>query len=354
MLSYENMATECTDCGKAHPARTLITSPFQPMIDSETVASPFETNAIRDFTRHIENEIVRKEHAIDRLLCEVAQLRRSYEQHKFVIAPIRRVPVEILAETFLHLAGIEAETGASSSYYKQDGPQFQKEYMVRPAPRRAPLIFASVSREWRSISLSVPRLWNSISIACRSHDAVRASTSLCDLWLKRAGSLPLSIRIYRDRELPGPDLKTALRIQDLIETILPYANRWRVLDFDNIPSRFFDVVDGVMAPLLESVCVTHGTGASNSLSTPWARLRKTPKLTHLCFDTVLPTHITSGSGVFIWLQLTHINVGCCSAQDFLQILALAPAATACRFVVTKDSAQFDLRPLSHSALQLLK
>ncbi|KAJ7821731.1 hypothetical protein B0H13DRAFT_2449202, partial [Mycena leptocephala] len=110
-------------------------SPFQSLIVQERTPAVSETAAIRDFTREIDAEVARKELIIDRLLCEVEELRRCSEQHKALIAPIRRVPPEVMAEIFLQLAEIEADTW------------------------RSPLIFGRICRDWRSIALSMPRLW---------------------------------------------------------------------------------------------------------------------------------------------------------------------------------------------------
>ncbi|KAJ7118726.1 hypothetical protein C8R44DRAFT_546078, partial [Mycena epipterygia] len=102
-----------------------------------------ETAAIQDFIRNTDAEIGSKERnivalqaSIDQLVCEVAELRRCSDQHKAIIAPIRRVPHEVMAEIFMQLAEIEEENG-----------------------RQAPLIFGEISREWRTIALSLPRLW---------------------------------------------------------------------------------------------------------------------------------------------------------------------------------------------------
>jgi hypothetical protein len=103
-----------------------------------------ETAAIRHFVREADAEIARREHAIDRLHCELAELRRRSELHKAIIAPIRRVPPEIMAEIFLQLAAIEARVRSKHwlDYYKyNDRRLFEHEYTSRPFPNRAPLIF---------------------------------------------------------------------------------------------------------------------------------------------------------------------------------------------------------------------
>jgi hypothetical protein len=322
-----------------------------------------ETAAIRNFTREIDAEVARKELIIDRLLCEVAELRRCSEQHKALIAPIRRVPPEVMAEIFLQLAEIEAETGSCASYLYDYGEVFEKKYIVRPFRDQAPLIFGRICRDWRSIALSTPRLWNSISLECRNRK-IRSNISLCDMWLKRSGSLPLSIRLYRHWILPSErDIITQQTIdhwQELIRIILPYAQRWRFLDLANVPDSFYDSLYGLLpdyAPMLEALCVSHDDDLepANARSTPRIGIRFMRKLRILYLDSLGGTDITAGGEwqTLPWSQLTHIDVGECSAYDCLHILGQALAAVACKFTVTRDSPLQHL-PISHSGLRTLK
>ncbi|KAF7353671.1 hypothetical protein MVEN_01052000 [Mycena venus] len=242
-VSEIEFAMPCADCNKTHtPRAALAPSPFQSIIAQARMPDVWETAAIRDFSRDTDAEILARELAIDRLLCEVAELRRRSEQHKAIIAPIQRVPPEIMAEIFLQLAAIEAEVEIDSRYDVGDY-LVNKKPMVRPVRHRAPLIFGEISREWRFIMLSTPSLWNSISLSC-TDEGVQTNISLCDLWLKRSGSLPLSIRLFRDWDISHPSQKVIENFQDVMKTILPYAQRWRILDLENLPVPSYDVLDG--------------------------------------------------------------------------------------------------------------
>ncbi|KAJ7813096.1 hypothetical protein B0H13DRAFT_1560888, partial [Mycena leptocephala] len=123
-----------------------------------------ETAAIRELAEDTDAEVAWRELDIDRLLCEVAELRRRSEHHKAIIAPIRRVPPEVMAEIFLQLAAIEAKIGNCLYDHVLDERLFEKQYLARPFRRMTPLIFGQISREWRAIALSLPSLWNSISL----------------------------------------------------------------------------------------------------------------------------------------------------------------------------------------------
>ncbi|KAJ6547045.1 hypothetical protein B0H19DRAFT_1032495, partial [Mycena capillaripes] len=347
----------CVDCGKVHPPRAVLTpSPFQSIIINGILPTSLETAAIRDFVQDTDAEVSWRERTIDRLLCEGANLRRRSEQHKVVIAPIRRVPSEVLAEIFLQLAAVEEKGDPLSSRHYE--LFFAKEYMIVPVLHRAPLIFGEISREWRDIALSTPRLWNSISLECREENT-RTNISLCDMWLKRSGSLPLSIRLCYER-MYDPEIisqKTIDDCQNLMKTILPYAQRWRFLDLDNLPASYEILRDLLpeSVPILEIISVNHDKEPKAAQFTPWAGLQIAPKLRCLYLDSIGGANITTQAewSTFPWPQLTHIDVGGCSAYDCLAILGQALTAVACRFIVTKSSSM-DHPPISHSGLETLK
>ncbi|KAF8210539.1 hypothetical protein K438DRAFT_161763 [Mycena galopus ATCC 62051] len=353
----EQSAMHCIDCKKPHAPRSLDPSPFHSLLSQERMPTASETAAIRDFTRDTYAEIAWRELAIDRLLCEVAELRRRAEQHKSIIAPIRRIPPEIMAEIFLQLTQIEVRTqyyAPCSGFIDNEGGDLFDYTGYEPVLHKAPLIFGEVSRRWRAIALSTPRLWNSMFFVSTDTE-LRDIISVCDTWLKRSGSLPLSIRFYRAY---SPDACQVIdQFQDLLRILLPYANRWRVLDL-RIPSESYDVLyDGLpdSFPTLEALSVDYCMPAhspSPSSSTPWARLRIAPKLRLLNFNDITGTGGEWHWKTFPWSQSTHIDVNGCSAYDCLQVLNGASTAVACRFVINHSS--FLQHPsISHSTLQTL-
>ncbi|KAF7359267.1 hypothetical protein MSAN_01269000 [Mycena sanguinolenta] len=350
----------CVDCQKLHPPRAaLLPSPFQSFITDERLPTPSEKAAIRDFVQNTDAEIEWRERTVDRLLCELAELRRRSEHHKAIIAPIRRVPPEIMAEIFLQLTATEARATIDSGLYESypyddfdvDNLLGQND-KVRPVIHTAPLIFGEISRHWRAIALSTPRLWNSIFLNCKD-DKVRDNIALCDTWLKRSGSLPLSIRFRRPyHSTGGPAPRAFHEWQDLIMTILPYARRWRLLDLDDVPLASSDVFCGLSdsLPVLEALSIDCGSAVKLS-SGLCARLRSAPKL-RLFHFTSIGTSVNEWQ-TLPWSQLTHIDVGGCSAYDCLYILSVAATAVACRFSIERDSTS-EHPPVSHSALQTLK
>ncbi|KAF7330116.1 NAD(P)-binding protein [Mycena sanguinolenta] len=353
-------SSTCVDCGETHPSRTpLDPTPFHSLID-EGLPDAVEKAAIHEFIRDTdaeivlkEEEIVSREEAIHRLRCEIIELRRRSERHKAIVAPIRRIPPEIMAEVFCALTAIEAEPSRCSSLYDfvDDASLLAKaDELTGPDPHKAPLIFCQVSRQWRAIALSTPRLWNCVSLDCTYG---RTSIFLCDMWLKRSGSLPLSIRFYR--HWPDSAQQVVDDCQDLLRTILPYAQRWRLIDIENVPTASYDVFDGRLPdslPALEALFIDYGSPSVSS-STPWAGLRTAPKLRLLRSRNIDVNTRTDKWLTFPWSHLTHINVERCSTYDCLQILCEASTAIACRFRI-QQSSSIEHPPVFHSTLQILR
>ncbi|KAJ6500549.1 hypothetical protein C8R45DRAFT_896683 [Mycena sanguinolenta] len=347
-------STACVDCGEIHPARhALNSSPFHSFLTAQgRMPDASETAAIREFVRDTDAEIAQRESAIRRLQCEVAELRRRSDECKSIIAPIRRVPAEIMAEIFLQLTRGEKTTGCSYPYDFAEGASFfHKNNEISPALHKAPLIFGEVSRRWRNIALSTPRLWNSIFLRCED-ETLQDNIALCDMWLKRSGSLPLSIRLYR---LSDPvHCRDTVGWQTLMRTVLPYAHRWVLLGLGGLPSPSYDILYDHLPdslPVIETL-VLNDDRATHSLTTPWPGLRTAPKLRFLHFSNVGDTR-TGNWPTFPWSQLTHIDVGGCSSYDCLHLLHEASAAVACRFLIERSS-PLQHPPVFNSSVQTLK
>ncbi|KAF7353636.1 F-box domain-containing protein [Mycena venus] len=312
-----SVLSQCVDCGKTHPPRAALNrSPFDSLLSRQNFPNASESAAIRDFLQDTDAEIASRERTIDRLLCEVAELRRRSDYHKAVIAPIRRVPPEVMAEIFLHLTAIEAKAGSDWRQCAQEERLFRQEYMVRPIVHKAPLVFCEISRKWRCIAISTPSLWYSLSLRC-GNKKTPTGNSLCEMWLQRSGSLPLSIRLYPQPSRFWERRKIIDDSEDIMKTILSVAKRWRFLDLDGLPASSYNVLRGHLpdsVPMLETLFVRHRQRppfAEIARLTPWAGLCGAPKLLRLYIDTICEANIM-GQGeqsTFSWSRLTHINGG---------------------------------------------
>ncbi|KAJ7336242.1 hypothetical protein DFH08DRAFT_284751, partial [Mycena albidolilacea] len=111
-------------------------------------------------------------------------------------SPILLLPVEITAKIF---------TTCLPTLSSKSRP------IPWPSPRAAPLLLAQICRQWRDLSLGMPTLWTSICF-------VAPSRQLLELWLSRAGNLPLTILLVTSDES---------RARMFMEAVIPYCSRWK-------------------------------------------------------------------------------------------------------------------------------
>ena len=155
---------------------------------------------------------------IHRLEEERRALEEKVRWSRAYVAPVKRMPFELLRVVFLEVFESEEEDERErAGEHGKHGP-------VRWDPSRGkdgvrngkccPWVLASVCKSWRRLALSVPRLWSKVSIhaqpiANSAHDrplthsqirittAQSASPDNVRLWLERSGTqVPLDIDIY--------------------------------------------------------------------------------------------------------------------------------------------------------------
>ncbi|KAJ7652761.1 hypothetical protein DFH06DRAFT_994857, partial [Mycena polygramma] len=101
--------------------------------------------------------------------------------------------------------------------------------------RQSPLCLASVCSLWRALALSNCSLWTKFNSGWRRYDL----TNLLRIWLPRAGSLPLHLKIT----LP----QSSAQSDDILRTLWQYSAQWHSLEIraqgritfpDDIPAPF--------------------------------------------------------------------------------------------------------------------
>ncbi|KAJ4481042.1 hypothetical protein J3R30DRAFT_3403309 [Lentinula aciculospora] len=112
------------------------------------------------------------------LYSEKQVLEQEAQRALAEVAPIRRIPAELLRAVFLEV--FEGDDKGKAGW-----------------------IFAAVCRRWRTVSLETPMLWTRIRLVTKLDDSADAIR----LWMERSGpSMPLDIEIY----LRVPQAKAAI------------------------------------------------------------------------------------------------------------------------------------------------
>ncbi|KAJ6464424.1 hypothetical protein C8R45DRAFT_1219908 [Mycena sanguinolenta] len=114
----------------------------------------------------LETQILDLENSISALRLEQAQVQSRLDAYKY---PVLTLPTEIVTEIFIHVP-----------------PPY-------PVPAVAETLSpACVCRKWRNIALAIPSLWRAINLT-NNGTPLEQRAHICDLWLKRSRSCPLSI-----------------------------------------------------------------------------------------------------------------------------------------------------------------
>ncbi|KAL1719217.1 hypothetical protein EV715DRAFT_290429 [Schizophyllum commune] len=154
-----------------------------------------ERKSIYEDLDNLEVEIQRVDDEITRLQALREQIRAQLALSRAMVAPVRRLPPELLALIFLEHA--------------DEFPEDERTLITT-------ITVASVSATWRWVACNVPELWTHISLA-----PTAASTyPHLELCLSRSGSSLLHVHGEQA-------LGTALKAQ--ITRLLPEAHRWKTL-----------------------------------------------------------------------------------------------------------------------------
>ena len=240
----------------------------------------------------LDDEMSRLQMVMDQLTAERQSLEGSLEEHRSIVAPIQRIPLEVLSEIFIFCA---------------DSPSSNSEPPLKCFDvTQAPIQLSFVCNKWRRLAISMSQLWSSISLrggreyvlssGGRHTSYFRRSirTDMLRTWLLRSGSSPLTLGI--DATWLEHDALTSC-----IAIMLPHSHRWRDvtltldeehwemllavkgnlpqlerfnLDVMGDPSEGFDIPLDIfeVAPKLHTIMMQYNLDPSEWLL-PWGQLR---------------------------------------------------------------------------------
>ena len=287
---------------------------------SKTIAS-IETDISK-----LDDEMSRLQMVMDQLAAEHQSLEKSLEQHRAVMAPIRRIPLEVLSGIFIFCADSSSSDSGSNFYVTQ-----------------APMQLTFVCNKWRRLAISMSQLWSSISLhggdssgrGMVYYPERSIRTDMLSTWLLRSGSSPLTLAI----DALWLEHKA---LTSCIEILIPHSHRWLDVTFaldevhwemlwdakghlpqlerfdadclgepldgldTNVPSDIFQI-----APKLHTITMRNNLHPSDWL-VPWGQLR--------CFNFNLHVHLGSPTVLEACSNLNRCTIDVCSLDDTLDHL----------------------------------
>ncbi|KAJ6617478.1 hypothetical protein B0H10DRAFT_1320760 [Mycena sp. CBHHK59/15] len=127
------------------------------------------------------------------LLQQRDEAQQRIDQHACVLAPVRRMPSEILCDIF-YLTLLSAELSYGSFETSE-----------------SPWVLTHVCRHWRNIAISFPSLWNTIILR-----RVRCPLNMLQAQIKRAGNVLLEVR-------------TSYLLEDVVGALAACSPRWGIV-----------------------------------------------------------------------------------------------------------------------------
>ncbi|KAJ7471441.1 hypothetical protein B0H11DRAFT_1369042 [Mycena galericulata] len=147
------------------------------------------------------------------VLVELAARRQALQDfvtdHKRVLAPIRKVPSDVLSEIFLWCAARDSDDVWDPS----TDPEW---------------VLAQVCRYWRALALATPRIWRRVFIT-HHYFLHYIQPAALSLQLERSAEAPLAIAVMS--RFPDDDARNRI-----LDCLFPVAHRWQDVEIHLLPS----------------------------------------------------------------------------------------------------------------------
>lgn len=234
-------------CGLNEPVRsnsTISEGRIQELLGRNDPPSDAELNNLTDTVAHETRRLELLDAQIFRLQGSLEALTRMREltassvaEHRALINPVRRLPLDILHEIFLCCISQE-------NIITENGTTTTSGLKTSLDPRQPPWTLTHVSGHWRNVALSFPGLWSCINIVVNNKTKDRQLTSLLSLQLQRSMCHTLSVSMTVMGVLSPPS-------RSFMPLLLQTSSRWHTLHIQGPEATLnaFDQVEGFLQSL---------------------------------------------------------------------------------------------------------
>ncbi|KIM85837.1 hypothetical protein PILCRDRAFT_817078 [Piloderma croceum F 1598] len=326
-MSTMSSRSLCSKCGAlTENTYNVYLSPPSDMLNSNTVFSAAQTSRFSKMVSDIEADLSRLDGemsqlqmAMDHLVTERQKLEMSLDEYRSLVAPIRRMPPEMLCEMFMHCL-----VDGSNSF----------------DVTRAPLHLTFVCSKWRRVAISTPRLWSYISL-----DYAPSTMELLQTWLLRSGSSPLTL-VFESEE---DDDEEVIAGSSYFDTIIPHSHRWRDVTFALVDALFM-LLEHRVAEIKDHLPVLERLDLDclDIVDQPMTIFENAPML-----HTV--TLMDYSQYLLPWHQLKNYHARAFSTTECLQLLQQCTNLTHCTFErLYSDLGILNTSIVVHSKLQSMR
>ncbi|KIM84159.1 hypothetical protein PILCRDRAFT_818480 [Piloderma croceum F 1598] len=315
-------STLCERCGHTVVNDIeLPTTPVPELLGGNYIATESQTQMICDTISsaqadisQLDGEITRLQAVLDGLAHKRDALHKYTNLHMALVAPIRRLPPEVLSEIFMQC--------------------MDEKNLSNLRLNTAPLLVGSVSSRWRTIALSTPRLWASFSLTIRPK-YLKTDVVLAKAWLARADTCPLTICLsskdcYQNTMKP------------LMDVFLLHCEQW----YDIYLSVPLQVLHS-LAPAKDRLPRLQKLYLNFDLEETISIFKFAPRLRWLRLTTSLAPGPSMAK--VPWNQIEYLDMGNCQLDQCLDLLRVTPNLEKCAVWLSHSEPR-----RSHSPVQLLR
>lgn len=342
----------CSNCGHSFGEELRSYPPTSPsMLRSGISYSDSQRASFRKNVVDIQNAILRREQEMGLLKAailkadrETQDLRKALASYQALVAPIRRIPSELLSEIFKCCLIRPACTNMLISGAGDPKFGFHDEGI--------PLRLSSVCSHWRATALITPQLWTTISSAPDHHHTLGLVT-MAKTWIERSDALPLDISIeyyyHSEERLSSRPNYT------IVDVVIPHSDRWCTVFLALFQPQYAKIaaIKGRL-PTLKALEIHHvysGEGFSSTSEDDVFSIA--PNLQSFSF--FYGDH--PSRFILPWQILRSCTIASASSAECVKILQQCSSLTECNMYCTGDRGDLvSLQPKSliFSSLQTLK
>lgn len=237
-------------------------------------------------------QLLKTQAIVKRLAYSIMAHSEHLIRYQRTLAPIRRVPEEIIDAIFLYVQAAHEEF---------------PDPIARPRPYV--LTLTQTCSTWRRIAIGRPQLWKGLSLSPSSKNCFN-TVNLARIWLARAKDIPLSLQLKCTPVLvPCPSIP-----EELVAVAQEYFPNCRVLSLElsENTAEIYRRMGQKFVPRLEYLDINFNVG--NSQTFPPIRLSTLSFAIAPCLRAVSILSTTDhpfdmSSVVLPWEQLTHLELG---------------------------------------------
>jgi hypothetical protein len=233
-------------------------TPFSHYLQSNQAPSEDETRKIKALRANpleeisiIDVEIEQIEGILNSLKRKRAHIQKSIDNFNTILAPVRRLSMDVLGVIFSHCFATHRNPFMSAS--------------------EAPILLTQICRDWRSIALSIPRFWSRLHIptlrrrplaeappcVLERERRMEAYTEEVQRWLRLSTSCPLAITLMADGD--------SVSHPPLLDAIIQSSRRWQQLELCFFSSES-DILSRFLSLSPDDLCMLRELRVSSFLS----------------------------------------------------------------------------------------